>query len=67
MAQELLQTAESEVVVYETDSLAPALAPDLAVFVAGQKQSKPGADRCRRIADIVVVDTRTGRERDVVS
>jgi len=54
MAQEVLSAAGTEVVLFETDSLSAALAPDLAVFVAGDGPWKPGAEeRCGR-ADIVV-------------
>lgn len=62
MAQELLRTTDGEVVVFETNSLARALAPDLAVFVAGDQEWKPGAQQCKRIADIVVLNARTEEE-----
>jgi len=59
-AEELLETARklaedagTGVVIFETNALATDLSPDLAFFVEGGPD-KPGADRCRRAADVVV-------------
>jgi hypothetical protein len=56
LAGELLEEVESEMVIFETDSLAQALAPDLAFFVSGPGQWKPDAEERRQSADIVVTN-----------
>ncbi|MFO7957514.1 MAG: hypothetical protein R6X33_10510 [Candidatus Brocadiia bacterium] len=53
MAQKLVNDAGTRVVIFETNALATKLAPDLSFFVEGE-QDKPGADRCRRAADVIV-------------
>ncbi|MHC5034719.1 MAG: hypothetical protein ACYTFZ_06755 [Planctomycetota bacterium] len=57
LGRELLEEVGSETVIFETDSLARALAPDIAFFVAGPGQWKPDAEERRRAADIVVTNT----------
>lgn len=57
LAQDLIATSTGGGVVFETDSLAPRLEPDLAVFVAGPGEWKPGAEKIRAQAHVVVTET----------
>jgi hypothetical protein len=54
MARRLVAEADTEAIVFETDSLAAELEPDLAVFVTGEGRWKPGAEQRWRAADLVV-------------
>ncbi|MHC4787945.1 MAG: hypothetical protein ACYS8K_01905 [Planctomycetota bacterium] len=54
LARQIVREAATGVVVFETDSLAPELGPDLALFVAGEGEWKPGAERLRGGAHLVV-------------
>lgn len=53
IAQKLVSEAGTRVVIFETNALATKLTPDLSFFVEGE-QDKPGADRCRRAAEVIV-------------
>ncbi|MGD2176042.1 MAG: hypothetical protein PVJ27_11610 [Candidatus Brocadiaceae bacterium] len=67
LARQIIAEAEGRVVVVETNSLATELNPDLAIFVQGKGPLKPGAERCRHAADLVIAtpaDIRTGKEAD---
>ncbi len=50
----LIRESERDVVIFETNSLAPLLEPDLAFFVEGEGEEKPGAAACRELADVIV-------------
>jgi molybdopterin-guanine dinucleotide biosynthesis protein len=63
MAKEILAKAETDVVIFETDSLSAALGPHLAIFVAGDGPWKPAAEERRRQAHIVVTEALAARSR----
>jgi hypothetical protein len=64
LARGLLDESGSEVVIFEADSLAAELAPDVAFFVEGTGQWKPGAQERRRRAHIVIASTLEERSDD---
>ena len=53
-ARRLCEERGAAVVVFESNSLARALEPDLAFFVEGNGPLKAGAEACRRAADVIV-------------
>ncbi len=60
LARQVIAEATTEVLIFETTALAAELEPELAFFVAGRGPAKPGAERCRRLADVLVTNV-TGR------
>jgi len=54
LARQLIAEASTDVVVFETDSLAQALGADLSLFVSAPGPWKPGADERRAAADVVI-------------
>ncbi len=63
VARRLCEEAGTAVVVFETNSLAAELEPDLVLFVEGRGAPKPGAAACRRRADLIV-HLLTGTDRE---
>jgi len=54
LALRIVEQAGTGTVIFETNSLAAALEPDLAFFVEGEGVAKPGSERCRQMADVLV-------------
>ncbi len=54
LAQALIEEAAPGVIVFETNALAEAVEPDLAVFVEADGEQKDNAESCRRAADLLV-------------
>jgi hypothetical protein len=53
-ARELIRRTDTACIVFETNALAEDLAPDLALYVDGPGDPKPGASACRDRAHVVV-------------
>jgi len=54
--QEVVDSGEFPVVIVETNALAASLEAELRIFVKEERVTKPGAEDCERIADVIVSD-----------
>ena len=55
--REIIQEGEFATLVVESNALARLVDADLAFFVEGKGEEKPGADVCREKADVIVAGT----------
>jgi Ni2+-binding GTPase involved in maturation of urease and hydrogenase len=58
---EIVREGEFATLIVESNALACALEADLAFFVEGGGEDKPGADACRREADVIVAGVKGER------